>query len=124
MRKRRIAMVVGIAIACLALGAPVGTAAPGEYTPGTAGVGDPYFPLEGNGGYDVQHYDLTLSYSPRTDRLPGRTAIRARALIPLTRFDLDLKGMKVRGVTVNGQPAAFHRAGQELQVTPATPLAA
>ena len=29
--------------------------------PGAAGIGDPYFPLEGNGGYDVRHYDLTFS---------------------------------------------------------------
>ena len=36
------------------------------------GVGDPYFPLEGNGGYDARHYDLTLGYDPATDRLDGR----------------------------------------------------
>jgi aminopeptidase N len=108
-----------LAVGCLAL-APAAAGA----DVGAAGVGDPYFPREGNGGYDAQHYDLTLSYSPRTNRLVGRTLIQARALIPLTRFDLDLKGMKVRGVTVDGQPATFHRAGQELQITPASPLAA
>jgi aminopeptidase N len=113
--RRALCLVAG----CLAL-APAAARA----DVGAPGVGDPYFPLEGNGGYDVQHYDLTLSYSPRTDRLAGRAAIQARALIPLTRFDVDLKGMKVRGVTVNGQPTAFQRARQELQVTPAAPLAA
>ena len=29
--------------------------------PGQPGIGDPYYPELGNGGYDVDHYDLTLS---------------------------------------------------------------
>ena len=33
-------------------------------SPGGPGAGDPYFPLAGNGGYDVKHYDLTLDYTP------------------------------------------------------------
>ena len=37
-----------------------------------AGIGDPYFPLDGNGGYDVQHYDLDLAYDPATRRAHGR----------------------------------------------------
>ena len=27
----------------------------GEPTPGAPGIGDPYYPLDGNGGYDVAH---------------------------------------------------------------------
>src|SRR3954449_8576262 len=119
MRKRRIAMVVGIAIACLALGAPVGTAAPGEYTPGTAGLGDPYFPLEGNGGYDVQHYDLSFSYDPASDRLDALIKITAKATQNLSRFDLDLQQLTVKGVDVNDKDATFTRDGQELVITPA-----
>ncbi len=38
----------------------------GSRHPGSAGVGDPYFPKSGNGGYDVTHYDLTLAYTPDT----------------------------------------------------------
>src|SRR4051794_33664563 len=119
MRMRRVAMVVGIAIACLALGAPVGTAAPVQYTPGAPGLGDPYFPLEGNGGYDVQHYDLTFSYDPATDRLDGTNKITARATQNLSRFDLDLQQLEVKSVDVNGQAATFTRDGQELVITPA-----
>ena len=33
-------------------------------TPGAPGIGDPYFPLDGNGGYDVRHYDLDVTYDP------------------------------------------------------------
>jgi aminopeptidase N len=109
---------------CLAAGCLVLAPAAARADVGSPGVGDPYFPLAGNGGYDAQHYDLTLSYSPRTNRLVGRTVVQARALVLLTRFDLDFKGMRVRAVTVDGQPAAFRRAGQELQITPAAPLAA
>ena len=32
--------------------------------PGAPGIGDPYFPGDGNGGYDVRHYDLTVITSP------------------------------------------------------------
>ena len=79
---------------------PAALAAPAP--PGEAGIGDPYFPLEGNGGYDVRHYDLTFSYDPVTDRLDAVNAIRAVATQKLSRFDLDLQQLDVSAVTVNG----------------------
>ncbi|MDF3300410.1 M1 family metallopeptidase [Streptomyces tropicalis] len=87
-------------------------------TPGGAGLRDPYFPRAGNGGYDVAHYGLTLAYDPGTRHLTGTAVITARALRDLSAFDLDLWGMQVRGVTVEGRPARFNRAGQELAVRP------
>ena len=59
-----------VVLAVLALTAlvPAGAAAaPPVYTPGAPGFGDEYFPLDGNGGYDVHHYDLDLAYDPATD---------------------------------------------------------
>src|SRR3954463_15992333 len=50
----------------------------GPFQPGAPGIGDPYFPLEGNGGYDTQHYDLSFSYDPATDRLEGLAIITAK----------------------------------------------
>jgi aminopeptidase N len=91
---------------------------------GAPDVGDPYFPRAGNGGYDALHYDLSLAYTPRRDRLAGSARIRARATASLTRFDLDLKGLRVRRVEVDGRRARFRRAGSELRITPATALAA
>ena len=73
--------------------------------PGADGVGDPYFPQEGNGGYDVRHYDLTLAYDPASDHLDGLARIRARATQSLSSFHLDLQGLTVNGVTVNDNPA-------------------
>ncbi|KOU69296.1 metallopeptidase [Streptomyces sp. MMG1533] len=87
-------------------------------TVGTSGVGDPYFPLAGNGGYDVGHYDLTLRYDPDSGRLAGKAVLTARATQRLTRFDLDLNGLKVTGLTVDHVKADHTRDGQELVVTP------
>jgi aminopeptidase N len=90
----------------------------GKFQPGAPGIGDPYFPLEGNGGYDTRHYDLTFSYDPATDRLEGLAVITAKATQDLSRFDLDLQQLDVSSVTVNLKRAQFSRDGQELQITP------
>ncbi|MEU4652478.1 M1 family metallopeptidase [Streptomyces sp. NPDC023723] len=86
--------------------------------PGGSGAGDPYFPKAGNDGYDVTHYDLDLSYEPDGHRLTGTATLTARATEDLPAFDLDLKGMRVDDVTVDGRDARYHRAGQELTVRP------
>jgi aminopeptidase N len=98
------------------------TAAPsGE--PGASGVGDPYFPDLGNGGYEVDHYDLDLTWAADAGVLAGRATISATATQDLSRFDLDLRGMEVSAVTVDGKPAAVDRADRELVVTPPVTLA-
>ena len=104
--------------AALAFAAPARAA----FAPGSAGLGDPFFPFAGNGGYDVGHYALTLSYDPATKVLDGRALIMARATQDLSRFNLDLRGFTVSGVTVDGRAGSFVRDGQELIVTPAQPL--
>lgn len=50
--------------------------------------------------------------------------ITATATHGLSSLNLDYRGPKVTSLTVGGQPAAASRAGQELTVTPATPIAA
>ncbi|MGS2808480.1 M1 family metallopeptidase [Nocardia sp. MW-W600-9] len=90
---------------------------------GAPGLGDPYYPLDGNGGYDVAHYDVSVDYDPATYVLRGTATIDARATQPLAQFDLDYRGPEVLMVTINGQPAGFTRDGdQELVVTPLLPL--
>ncbi|GAA1058129.1 peptidase [Agromyces luteolus] len=117
----RTRLVGGIAVATLALGAlgaAGAVAAPGKpgesrYTSGSSGVGDAYFPYAGNGGYDVQHYDLDLTYTPPgPDPAPlvgefeGVATIDLVATQDLDRFNLDLRGMDVHALSVNGKPAA------------------
>jgi aminopeptidase N len=91
----------------------------GRFRPGAPGVGDAYFPLYGNGGYDVRHYLLKVSYDPPTDRLVGVATISARATQDLSRFNLDFVGLAVRSITVDGRPATWSRTEHELTVTPA-----
>jgi hypothetical protein len=115
-----------VALAGLALVLPLaGTAssavpreASAPPSPGAAGIGDPYFPMDGNGGYDVRHYGLTVRYFPKTDRLVGSAAIRARARQSLSTFNLDLDGLRVRSVRVNGRRADWSRHRGELTVDP------
>jgi len=99
-------------------GAVTASAANAAFTPGAAGVGDPFFPHGGNGGFDVAHYDLDLVYVPRSGRLNGRATIRATATQDLSSFDLDYRGPRITGLTVGGQPADHARNGQELVVQP------
>ncbi|MFF4168831.1 M1 family metallopeptidase [Streptomyces sp. NPDC001744] len=87
-------------------------------TPGAAGLRDRYFPKQGNGGYDVRHYALTLAYDPGTGRLDGTAVLTAVATQDLSAFNLDLSGLVVGGASVDGTPAAYHRAGNELTLRP------
>ncbi|MFJ6572796.1 M1 family metallopeptidase [Streptomyces sp. NPDC091292] len=112
-------IVPGALAASLLLAIPA-TAA--DYTPGAPGIGDPYYPDYGNGGYDVSHYDLRLKYQPATDLLEGTATILATTTQNLSRFNLDL-GLKASEVRVNGRKAAFTTSGvQELEITPAAGL--
>ena len=89
---------------------------------GAPGAGDPYFPLSGNGGFDVSHYGLSLTYDPTSGLLTGQAVISALATTSLRRFDLDFSGMAVQSVKVDGRSASFSRSGQELVITPSRPL--
>ncbi|MBD9700949.1 M1 family metallopeptidase [Streptomyces sp. ID01-12c] len=90
-----------------------------ERAKGSAGLRDPYFPGLGNGGYDVTHYALTLGYDPDARaRLRATAVVTARATRDLGSFNLDLRGMDVDSVAVDGVAARWKRAGQELTVTP------
>ncbi|TCP53133.1 peptidase M1-like protein [Tamaricihabitans halophyticus] len=91
--------------------------------PGAPGIGDPYYPGSGNGGYDVDYYDLRLTYQPKTDELAGTTTILATSTQPLSSFYLDF-ALDTSSVRVNNQPAKFAREGEaELRVTPKRPIA-
>jgi aminopeptidase N len=88
------------------------------------GIGDPYYPQDGNGGYDVEAYAVSISYDPATKKLDGDTVVTATASSALSRFNLDLIGFDVSAVEVDGKPATFTREGDhELVITPAAGLA-
>ncbi|MCS5716230.1 M1 family metallopeptidase [Herbiconiux sp. CPCC 205716] len=96
---------------------------PGDgFSAGAEGIGDPYFPLDGNGGYDVARYDLDLAYEPRSGELSGSATITATATQDLSAFDLDLDDLEVREVTVDGVDAAFTRRSTEISALTGQPL--
>ncbi|WP_394618826.1 M20/M25/M40 family metallo-hydrolase [Lentzea sp. JNUCC 0626] len=85
-----------------------------------SGVGDPYFPKDGNAGYDVEHYDVKLRYDPaKPDLLTGDATITATATQDLSLFHLDLLGFDVVESTVEGKPVVTRREDEhELVLTP------
>ena len=118
---------IAVAVGALSFAAPVAADASKHRTSkqcvaGAPGVGDEYYPTYGNGGYDTRHYDLEVGYDPATDFLEGDASIQARATASLCSFNLDLVGLKVRKVEVDGKRADWRRTGQELVVTPKRPL--
>ena len=115
------ALAVLLAFPLFGLGACATTGTP---RPGAAGVGDPYYPSSGNGGFDVSHYDLEFDVDMAGGTLAGRTRIRATATQSLSTFNLDFSGFVVREVWVNQRPAAHRRDGSELIIQPADPIRA
>jgi aminopeptidase N len=92
---------------------------------GASGVGDPYYPDAGNGGYDVSHYDLALTWRPGAQRMEGVATITAAATESLASFVLDAVGFDLDHVSVDGEPATTSLGGErDLTVTPATPIGA
>jgi aminopeptidase N len=118
--RRRAALAAAVAVLLAAGGCTDG----GDNGPrsGAAGIGDSYFPTYGNGGYDVRSYALKLRYDPVTDELGGTATVAATATANLSSFNLDLVGMTVSAITVDGKAARHERRGDELIVTPAAGL--
>jgi aminopeptidase N len=110
------AVVASVVLAALASGASA--AGPKHFSPGAPGLGDPYLPLAGNGGYDIGHYDLDLTYDPATGVLVGVETITARATQNLSRFDLDFVGLTLHSLKIDGKAATWTRDDGELVVTP------
>lgn len=123
--RRALTAVVAGALGCalVASSQPVVAAAgPGDRV-GSDGIGDSYFPLDGNGGLDVLRYRIDDRYRFGTGRLAGTTQLTVRATEDLDAFHLDLL-LPVRGVTVDGVAAEQRKpVRHEVLVTPADPIA-
>ncbi len=83
---------------------------------GADGVGDKLYPQSGNGGYDVQRYDLQLTWDNKTGAIDAQTTIKSIATQDLSTFNLDFAGFDITGLTVNGQEAKYTRKDNELTV--------
>jgi aminopeptidase N len=137
-RQRGAALLVGALVALQFVTAPATSVAQSPATPtvaatpiagvpspGAPGLGDPYFPLLGNGGYDVIHYAIDLDLDVKEGSIrDAATAIDAVATQDLSTFNLDFRGPQIDAVAVDGEPADWSRDGGELTITPARPLRA
>jgi len=117
--RRPVAVAAAVGALTVAL---AGAAGAGAGTIGSSGGGDPYFPKAGNGGYQVDDYDLSIRYEPPTRAFSGVAVLSAVATTDLAGFSLDLRQFAVRSVTVDGVAARFTKGGQELRVVPARTL--
>ncbi|GAB4415177.1 MAG: hypothetical protein Kow00106_10550 [Anaerolineae bacterium] len=91
---------------------------------GAAGIGDPYFPALGNGGYDARHYTIELIADLDTNTIDATATLTALATQELRTFNLDYAGPQVLSVAVNGVLVDWDRRERELIVIPLTPLPA
>jgi aminopeptidase N len=89
---------------------------------GAAGLGDPFYPQMGNGGYDALHYAIELTVDVEENTIAGSTTIKARTTEGLDAFNLDFHGLRISELTVNGSRAGYARKGDELTIRPAEPL--
>jgi aminopeptidase N len=107
-----------LAVAVVALAALA--AAPAQAADSPA---EPFFPRAGNRGYDALEYQVRLRYLPAGGRIVASTAIEALAEQRLNRFSLDLVGLHVDEVRVDGKRARFSRGRGKLKVVAPAALA-
>ena len=120
------ALAMALALAACTTSGPDSTSTEGTTgghigTTGAAGIGDPHYPMAGNGGYQVDSYDIDLFYDPDSNELRSVTHLEGTVTSTegLTRFNLDLQPtMSVSAVSVNGKDADFDHDGAELIITP------
>src|SRR5689334_20997653 len=113
----------GVVSASTASAAPSSAPSTAPSTIGSAGGGDSYYALQGNGGYDARHYSLNLRFDPNTRHLAGVARMSAVATMKLSRFDVDLRHeMTATRVLVNGRNAGHRQPStflHDLVITPA-----
>ena len=100
------------------------TTADVDPTVGATGVGDEYFPGLGNGGYQVERYVLALDVDPQAGTIDATATIEAVASEDLSGFHLDLIGLEVGEVSVDGEAAPASRDDRELLIELRDPIAA
>ena len=81
------------------------------------GLGDELYPPLGNPGYDVQHYDVDLTYDGETQQLDAVVGIDVVALDARDEFTLDATFTGVESVVVDGAPATFVEDSPELRIS-------
>lgn len=114
----RAPLATGLAVVVLAALLAAPALAQARPLPGSDGIGDAYFPLDGNGGIDVVSYRIRDRYRFPTKQLSGRTVLTVEATQDLSSFNLDFL-LPVRRVKVEGVRAAHDKPNRhEVVITP------
>ncbi|MCY7394994.1 MAG: M1 family metallopeptidase [Nocardioides sp.] len=86
---------------------------------------DPYLPQHGDPSWSAERYQLDLHYAVATNRLRGDVTITATAVDKVGRVVLDLAGLEVAKMTVDGRPPIrYAQRGTRLVVTLRDPVPA
>ncbi len=110
---------MALLVSLVVMGVPdsVQAAPAARSVPGGQSSGDSLFPDQGNTGYDVGHYRIVIDAS-RGRSISATTTVTAYARRALSSFSLDLEGMTVSSVRVDGRRATYTRRDTKLVVTP------
>ncbi|MFT4294714.1 MAG: M1 family metallopeptidase [Micropruina sp.] len=77
---------------------------------------DPYVPGHGNRRYAVRSYRLDLDYKVATNHLSGRAVLEVEAVEELDQVALDLYGLNVSRVRVDGRQARYTHRERKLRI--------
>jgi aminopeptidase N len=122
-RPRLSAVVAMGALGLSLLIAPAGTATadPATAQTSTRQAPDSLFPEVGSSSYDVKHYTIGLTFKS-SGEIKAKTTLVAKAEQRLKSFSLDLEGLIVDSVKVNGHKADFSRRNNKLIIKPSKVL--
>ena len=81
---------------------------------------DRYVPGHGNRRFAVRSYDLALDYKIATNHLSGRAVLEIEAAETLDQVGLDLYGLSVSRVRVDGRQARYTHRERKLRIALAT----
>jgi aminopeptidase N len=97
-----------------------------EKLPSTIGannMGDSIFKTEGNGGIDISHYDLNLTWNDKNNTIKAKATINITSTQALSVFSLDFHALKITSISIDAKPVAFTRIKDKLIITLAKPIA-
>ena len=86
-------------------------------------IGDPLAPGLGNGGYNVERYEISTEWFPQERQFQTTVLITAQPFKDLREINLDFVGSIIRSVTVDGLAADHARDDAELVIIPSGALA-
>ena len=79
-------------------------------------IPDTIYPTQGNGGYDVAHYDIALAWDSESGAIEANTTIQAKSTQNLTGFYLDFHALSIESIRVNDINVTYEREEDNLKI--------